>query len=40
MVLPFEMGFNAGSKNNDEFFMALMVMTDDDESIVPGDLKD
>jgi len=40
MVLPFEMRFNPGSKNNDEFFLVLMVMACNEESISPGDWKD
>jgi len=40
MVLSFEMQFNPGSKNNDEFYLELMVMTGDEESIASGDWKD
>ena len=40
MVLPFKMRFNPDSKNDNEFFLVLMVTTDNEESITPGDWKD
>jgi len=40
MVLPFEIRFNPGSKNDNEFFLALMVTTGDEKLIAPGDWKD